>query len=130
MLTRCGSGCDSDSDMIPEEEILISDSCSDKDILAMILLRGLRDHNILASMDVFVMPLVVAPTPPARDVVGRLEAPPAPPRMERRSWTLLMIMMNNMLTMYGNGIVFSVYILFVIPARICVPGRHTMVRRH
>ena len=85
MLTRCGSGCDSDSDMIAEEEILISDSCSDKDILAMILLRGLCDHSILASMDVFVMPLVMAPTPPSRDVEGLLEVPPALPRMETRS---------------------------------------------
>ena len=40
-------------------------------------------------MDVLVMPLVVTPTPPAQDVEGRLEAPPAPPRMERISWALL-----------------------------------------
>ena len=41
------------------------------------------------------MSLVVAQTPPAQDVEGRLETPPAPPRIERRSWALLMIMMNN-----------------------------------
>ena len=39
--------------------------------------------------------LVVAPMLLARDVEGQLEAPPAPPRMERRSWALLMMMMNN-----------------------------------
>ena len=47
------------------------------------------------------MPFVVAPTPPARDVEGRLEAPPAPPKMERRSWALLMMMMNNEVSVYG-----------------------------
>ena len=55
-------------------------------------------------MDVSVMPLVVAPTPPAQDVVGRLEAPPAPPRMERRSRALLMMMMNNDVYVYGTVI--------------------------
>ena len=48
-------------------------------------------------MDVSVVPLVVDPTPPARDAEGRLEAPPAPPRMERRSWAWLMLMMMMMM---------------------------------
>ena len=48
-------------------------------------------------------PLVVAPTPPARDVEGWLEEHPAPPRMERRSWVLLMMMMNNEVSVYGTG---------------------------
>ena len=62
------------------------------------------DKALKLRIGVSVMPLVVAPTTPARDVKGRLEAPPAPRRMERRSWVLLMIMMNNEVSVYGTGI--------------------------
>ena len=46
-------------------------------------------------MEILVMLLVVAPTPLAQDVEGRLESRLAPPRVERRSWALLMVMMMN-----------------------------------